>query len=58
MATNNKWKFLTPLKFFYTGDYSLIEPTICGSRFSTGRVLAIEEFTFFLPLVRDPMKIA
>ena len=25
-----------------------IGPTFCGSRFSTGRLLAIEEFTFFL----------
>ena len=26
----------------------IIEPTFCGSRFSTGRLLAIEDFTFFL----------
>ena len=26
--------------------YLIIEPTFCGSRFSTGRLLAIEDFTF------------
>ena len=26
----------------------IIEPTFCGSRFSTGRLPAIEDFTFFL----------
>ena len=26
----------------------IIEPTFCGSRFSTGRLLAIEDFTFIL----------
>ena len=25
----------------------IIDPTLCGSRFSTGRLLAIEDFTFF-----------
>ena len=25
----------------------IIDPTFCGSRFSTGRLLAIEDFTFF-----------
>ena len=25
----------------------IIEPTFCGRRFSTGRLLAIEDFTFF-----------
>ena len=29
----------------------MIDPTFCGSRFSTGRLLAIEDFTFFLPAV-------
>ena len=26
----------------------IIDPTFCGSRFSTGRLLAIEDFTFYL----------
>ena len=24
ISSNNKWKFLTPLKFFYTSNYSLV----------------------------------
>ena len=28
MVPNNKWKILTPLKFFYTSNYSLCIPTI------------------------------
>ena len=27
--------------------YLIIDPTLCGSRFSSGRLLAIEDFTFF-----------
>ena len=32
----------------YLSNYSklIIDPTFCGSRFSTGRLLAIEDFTF------------
>ena len=26
MAPNNKWIFLTPLKLFYTSNYSLVTP--------------------------------
>ena len=31
----------------------IIDPTFCGSRFSTGRLLAIEDFTFLFLLVAD-----
>ena len=27
--------------------YLIINPTFCGSKFSTGRLLAIEDFTFY-----------
>ena len=33
----------------YFGKWLIIDPTFCGSRFSTGRLLAIDDITFYLP---------
>ena len=33
--------------------YLIIDPTFCGSRFSTGRLLSIEDFTFYLYQLLD-----
>ena len=35
----------------------IIDPTFCGSRFSTGRLLAIEDFAFTFEVLTTPWKI-
>ena len=55
-AIVSSWLWLTATRSTRLGYFSTLlqvvdfEPTFCGSIFSTGRLLAIEDFTFFLLL--------